>query len=82
MAAVIHKARSKKSNNVFALVAHTNGAYSVFKLCENYSGHCAGGLSKTWRYLNNAYRVSFDVAKSVYGKRLGASWAKSAKGAN
>lgn len=47
------KTISKKANSkgvMFALVSD-GLTWEVWKLCENYSRVCNGGISKTWRYV-------------------------------
>lgn len=53
---------------VFALVSGPEG-WEVWKLCENYSRECKGGVKKTWRYVQKGMTQS--DAKKLFNRRVG-----------
>ena len=79
MTASVYKktATKSKKGKIFAFGRDDNlhgkdkslGGYSVWALCENYSGHVRGGISRTWRYLEKD--MSFDDAVNLMNRRLG-----------
>ena len=66
------KCISKKANSkgaVFALVSGPEG-FEVWKLAENYAGHCKGGITRTWRYLQKG--MNEDAALALFNRRVAA----------
>jgi hypothetical protein len=64
------KAIDKKANSkgvVFALVSGPAG-FEVWKLAENYAGHCKGGITRTWRYIQK--NMDEVAAKALFTKRI------------
>jgi hypothetical protein len=62
------QARRAASGTIYAPGKSARG-YMVFKLCENYAGHCRGGTAKTWRYVADG--LTLDQAKAEFERRLG-----------
>jgi len=58
--------RKSSRGIIFALVSDQI-TYEVWKLCENYDGHCKGGIRKTWRYVE--LNMSKEVAEKLFKKR-------------
>lgn len=42
--------------------------YSVWKLCENYDGKARGGVSKSWRFVEN--NLTLEQATKLYDRRI------------
>jgi hypothetical protein len=64
------KTISKKANSkgtVFALLSD-GVTWEVWKLCENYSRECAGGIKKTWRYVQK--QMSENEARELFNRRV------------
>lgn len=59
---------TNKAGTVFALVSYTNGTYGVWKLCTNNDSNCAGGVRKTWRYVQKG--MNLDDATKLFTRRL------------
>ena len=57
-----------KAGTVFALCAMDDGTWSVWRLRENYAGHCKGGITRTWGYVRlNMTEID---ARDLYQRRL------------
>ena len=57
----------------FALVQNDDLTYKVMKLCSNYDGKVLGGISKTWRYVDNrngGNKMAREDANNLFIKRL------------
>ncbi len=50
----------------YALVAKANG-FAVYKLCENYAGHCKGGIAYTWRCVESS--MTQEAATELFERR-------------
>lgn len=59
--------QTNKAGTQFALVS--NGAkFEVWKLCENYSRECKGGLKKAWRYVQQGMDEA--AARDLFTRRV------------
>lgn len=66
------KTISKKINSkgvTFALVSD-GVTWEVWKLCENYAGHCKGGIARQWRYVKK--NMDKLVAESLFISKVAA----------
>ena len=52
---------------VFALLSD-GVTWEVWKLCENYSRECVGGIKKTWRYVKK--QMSENEARELFNRRV------------
>jgi hypothetical protein len=69
MATVYSKQARKSAKGVIYAPGKSAKGYMLFKLCENYAGHCRGGITKTWRYVADG--LTLEEAKGLFEKRLG-----------
>jgi hypothetical protein len=62
-----HKLGKNTVGTRFAVVPK-NGAFSVWKECQNYASHVRGGLSTSWRVC--ASGLSVEAAEAMYNKKI------------
>ena len=57
-----------KNGKVYA-IGQSESGYLIYALCENYSGHVRGGITKSWRYTKD--RLTLDEAKAELNRLAG-----------
>ena len=59
--------QANKAGTQFALLSD-GSTFEVWKLCENYSRECNGGLKKTWRYVQKGMDEA--AARELFTRRV------------